>query len=35
MQGEEHVLEGLRLFDGAWPHLRAAYGRMRAGGGTR
>ena len=28
-QGGEHVLEGLRLFDGAWPHLRAAYGRMR------
>jgi len=29
MEGGEHVLEGLRLFDGAWPHLRAAYGRMR------
>ena len=29
MQGGEHVLEGLRLFDGAWPHLWAAYGRMR------
>jgi len=28
-QGGEHVLEGLRLFDGAWPHLQAAYGRMR------
>jgi len=31
-QGGEHVLEGLRLFDGAWPHLRAAYGRMRERG---
>jgi len=31
-QGGEHVLEGLRLFDGAWPHLRAAYGRMRGRG---
>jgi len=29
MQGAEHVLEGLRLFGGAWPHLWAAYGRMR------
>jgi len=28
-QGGEHVVEGLRLFDGVWPHLRAAYGRMR------
>jgi len=28
-QGGEHVLEGLRLFNAAWPHLRAAYGRMR------
>jgi len=28
-QGGEQVVEGLRLFDGAWPHLRAAYGRMR------
>jgi len=32
LQGGEHVLEGLRLFDGAWPHLRAAYGRMRERG---
>jgi len=32
MQGGEHVLEGLRLFDGAWPHLRVAYGRMRGRG---
>jgi len=31
-QGGEHVLEGLRLFDGAWPHLQAAYGRMRERG---
>jgi len=31
-QGGEHVLEGLRLFDGAWPHLWAAYGRMRERG---
>jgi len=29
LQGGEHVLEGLRLFDGAWPHLRAAHERMR------
>jgi len=28
LQGGGHVLEGLRQFDGAWPHLRAAYGRM-------
>ena len=33
MQGGEHVLEGLWLFDGAWPHLWAAYGRMRGRGG--
>jgi len=32
MQGGECVLEGLWLFDGAWPHLRAAYGRMRGRG---
>ena len=32
MQGGEHVLEGLRLFDGAWPHLWAACGRMRERG---
>jgi len=32
MQGGEHVLEGLRQFDGAWPHLWAAYGRMRERG---
>jgi len=32
LQGGEHVLEGLRLFDGAWPHLWAAYGRMRGRG---
>jgi tetratricopeptide (TPR) repeat protein len=31
-QGGEHVVEGLREFDGAWPHLRAAYGRMRERG---
>jgi len=31
-QGGEHVLEGLRQFDAAWPHLRAAYGRMRERG---
>jgi len=31
-QGGEHVLEGLRQFDGAWPHLWAAYGRMRERG---
>ena len=31
-QGGEHVLEGLRQFDGAWPHLRAACGRMRERG---
>jgi len=31
-QGGEHVLEGLRLFDGTWPHLQAAYGRMRERG---
>ena len=29
LQGGEQVVEGLRQFDGAWPHLRAAYGRMR------
>jgi tetratricopeptide (TPR) repeat protein len=29
-QGGEHVLEGLRLFDAAWPHLLAAYARMQA-----
>jgi len=32
MRGGEHVLEGLRQFDEAWPHLRAAYGRMRERG---
>jgi len=32
LQGREHVLEGLRLFDGAWPHLRAAYERMQKRG---
>jgi tetratricopeptide (TPR) repeat protein len=32
LQGGERVVEGLRLFDGAWPHLRAAYGRMRERG---
>jgi tetratricopeptide (TPR) repeat protein len=32
MQGGEHVLEGLQLFDEAWPHLWAAYGRMRERG---
>ena len=31
-QGGEHVVEGLRLFDGAWPHLQAAYRRMRERG---
>ena len=31
-QGGEQVVEGLRLFDGAWPHLRAAYERMRERG---
>jgi tetratricopeptide (TPR) repeat protein len=30
MQGGEHVLEGLRLFDEAWPHLLTAYARMKA-----
>ena len=28
-QGGEYVLEGLRQFAAAWPHLWAAYGRMR------
>ena len=32
MQGGDHVLEGLQLFDRAWPHLWAAYGRMRERG---
>jgi len=32
LQGGEHVLEGLRLFDMALPHLQAAYGRMRERG---
>jgi len=32
MQGGEHVLEGLRLFDRAWPHLWAAYGRVQKRG---
>jgi len=32
LQGGEHVLEGLRQFDGAWPHLRAVYERMRKWG---
>jgi len=32
MQGGEHVVEGLRQFDGAWPHLRAAYERMQKRG---
>jgi len=32
MQGREQVVEGLQQFDGAWPHLRAAYGRMRERG---
>ncbi len=30
LQGGEHVLEGLRRFDGAWPHLQAAFARMQA-----
>ena len=29
-EGGEHVLEGLRLFDGVWPHLEAAWGWLRA-----
>ena len=32
MQGGEHILEGLRQFDGASPHRWAAYGRMRERG---
>jgi len=31
-QGGEQVVEGLREFEAAWPHLRAAYGRMRERG---
>ena len=32
MQGGEHILEGLRQFDGAWLHLWAAYEWMRERG---
>ena len=29
-QGGEHVLEALRRFDAAWPHLQASFARMQA-----